>query len=281
MQISYIELKLSWELFAKAPETLSDPERSRLANIAAKQRKIEQCILSSVEAVNVAVPQSTLKIRLKEIRMRYPNDDEFSQDMKRIGIDEIGLGEAIERDLRVEAVLEKVASEAMPASAVDAEIYYRLHPEAFDRPETRRLRHILITGDNPEEKIKARIQLETLRSTLKDTEQFAEAALHHSQCPTALEGGQLGTVKRRQLYPELEPDAFALSEGEISKVLESPIGQHIVRCDEISPGGMLPFAEVQEKIIEHLFEMRRKNRQRDWIKSRLSDKQRQLNVSAS
>ena len=137
MQISYIELKLSWELFAKAPETLSDPERSRLANIAAKQRKIEQCILSSVEAVNVAVPQSTLKNRLKEIRMRYPNDDEFSQDMKRIGIDEIGLGEAIERDLRVEAVLEKVASEAMPVSAVDAEIYYRLHPEAFDRPETR------------------------------------------------------------------------------------------------------------------------------------------------
>jgi peptidylprolyl isomerase/peptidyl-prolyl cis-trans isomerase C len=275
MQYGYLELKLSWELFAKAPEKLSEPERTRLTDVAAKQNTIEQRILASAEAANVVVPAPTLATRLAEIRQRYPSDDDFAQDLARIGIGKTELGEAIERDLRVEAVLERVASEATPVSAVDAEIYYRLHPEAFNRPESRRLRHILITCDNAKDsakdKARAQAQLEVLRPTLTTAEKFAAAALRNSQCPTALEGGLLGIVKRNQLYAELEPAAFALQQGEVSAVLQSPIGLHIVRCDEIFPSGMLPFADVQEKIIAHLFELRRQKAQRDWIKQRVAD----------
>jgi nitrogen fixation protein NifM len=263
----YLELKLSWELFKKAPENLTEPERDRLCDVADKQDSIEQRILASSTAANVVVPSATVKNRLDEIRKRYSSDDEFVQEMARFGLDKNELERSVERDLRVEAVLEKVASATPAVSAVDAEIYYRLHPEAFDRPEARRLRHILITFNNPQEKAKAGATLEMLRSSLKNAEKFSEAALRHSQCPTAMEGGVLGTVKRQQLYAELEPAAFALSEGEISAVLESPIGLHILRCDEILPSGMLPFAEVCGKIIERLSDKRRREAQRDWIKS--------------
>ncbi|MBK7423757.1 MAG: nitrogen fixation protein NifM [Propionivibrio sp.] len=265
MQYGYLELKLAWELFAKAPETLSEAERSRLFKVASRQNNIEQHILASGEAANVVVPAATLANRLEEIRKRYPSADEFIQDLERIGLGETELEEAVERDLRVEAVLEKVAAEASPVSVVDAEIYYRLHPESFERPQSRRLRHILITYDNGQQKDKARTQLEVLRMTLKNADQFGAAAQRLSQCPTALEGGQLGVVQRKQLYPQLEAAAFALGAGQTSKVLESPIGLHILRCDEIFPSGMLPFAEVQEKIIDHLYDKRRRKAQRDWI----------------
>ncbi|MBS1131267.1 MAG: PpiC-type peptidyl-prolyl cis-trans isomerase [Proteobacteria bacterium] len=267
MQHGYLELKLSWELFKKGPETLSEPERDRLDDIARKQDSIEQRILASAASANVVVPAATVKNRLDEIRARYPANEEFILDMARSDLDEAALEQAVERDLRIEAVLEKVASSSPPVSAVDAEIYYRLHPEAFDRPEARRLRHILITFNTPQEKAKAIATLESLRSTLKNPAKFAEAALRHSQCPTAMEGGQLGTVKRNQLYAELEPAAFALSEGEISAVLASPIGLHLLRCDEILPSGMLPFDEVCERIIARLGDKRRREAQREWIKS--------------
>lgn len=267
MQHGYLELKLSWELFQKAPETLSEPERTRLVEVAARQDTIEQRILANAEAANVVVPAATLSMRLEEIRKRYQSEDEFILDLERIGLRVNDLEKAVERDLRVEAVLEKVASEAVPVSAVDAEIYYRLHPEAFDRPETRRLRHILITFDNAKQKARVQAQLEALRTTLSSAEKFGAAALNLSQCPTAMEGGQLGVVKRKQLYAELEPAAFALAEGEISPVLESPIGLHIVRCDEIFPSGMLPFAEVCERIVERLTDKRHRDAQRDWIKT--------------
>lgn len=262
----YLELKLSWELFQKAPETLGDDERRRLTRVASKQGAIEQSILASAEAVQVVVPAATLATRLLEIIKRYADAEELVRDLERVGLDRAALEKAVERDLRVEAVLERIAAQTPPVSAVEAEIYYRLHPQSFDRPPARRLRHILITCDNAREKDRARAQLDVLRLTAKSAEQFAAAALRHSQCPTALEGGMLGLVKRDQLYPQLDAAAFALGAGQISRVVESPIGLHIVRCDEIFAGGMLAFAEVCEKIIEHLGERRRSQSQRDWIK---------------
>lgn len=265
MQTGYLELKLSWELFHKAPETLSDPERGRLAEVATRQNSIEQRILASPQAANVIVPATTLATRLGEIRQRYANEDDYHHDLEGSGLSEITLGEAVERDLRIESVLEKVASSSPLVSAVEAEIYYRLHPEAFDRPEARRLRHILITFNDPKQKLKVLKQLEAMRPTLTTDQSFNDAALRHSQCPTAVEGGKLGIVKRGQLYAELEEAAFALLEGEISTVLESPIGLHLVRCDEILPSGLLSFAEVSDKIIARLGDKRRKDAQRAWI----------------
>lgn len=264
--LNYLELKLSWELFQKGPETLSEPERHRLDDVARKQEVIEQRILASAEAASVVVPAATLANRIAEIRGRYASAEDFAQDLERSKLDESSLAGAVERDLRVEAVLEKVAAAVPALTEVDAEIYYRLHPEAFDRPEARRLRHILVTFEGAADKVQATHKLEKLLLTLQTPEQFAEAALRHSQCPTAMEGGQLGVVKRGQLYAELEPTAFTLDAGAISPVLESPIGLHILRCDEILPWGMQSFAEVRDKIIEHLTDKRRRDAQREWVK---------------
>ena len=262
----YLELKLAWEMFQKAPDALSEPERIRVGDIARKQDRIELRILASVEAAQVAIPAATLRQRVDEIRGRYPSEDDLIRDLERIGLSEGELDKAVERDLRVEGVLEKVASAAEPVSAVDAEIYYRLHPEAFDRPEARRLRHILITFNGGNEKARAHKTLDGLRG-LGSAEAFAKAALRHSQCPTAMDGGLLGVVKRKKLYPELEPAAFALALGAVSEVLESPIGLHILRCDEIFPSGLMPFEEVCPRIIERLADKRRQEAQRAWIKS--------------
>ena len=240
---AYLELKIAHELFKKAPDALSETELFRLGEIAGKQARIEQRILASAAAATVVVPAPTIATRLDEIRQRYSSQDEMSADLERIGLDADKL-----------------------ADAVDAEIFYCLHPEAFDRPEARNLRHILITFSNPIEKVIAAKTLEDLRSTVKNAENFSQAALRHSQCPTAMEGGKLGTVKRQQLFPELEPAAFSLAAGEVSAVLESPMGLHILRCDEILPFGMMPFTEACPRILEKLTEKRRREAQRDWIK---------------
>jgi peptidylprolyl isomerase/peptidyl-prolyl cis-trans isomerase C len=194
--------------------------------------------------------------------------------MQRSELDQDSLAAAIERDLRVEAILEKVAANLEAVTSIDAEIYYRLHPEAFNSPEARHLQHILITFDNDHQKTKALLQLELLRTSLNSIESFGAAALRHSQCPTAVNAGDLGIVKRKQLYVELETAAFALSPGEISEVLESPIGLHIIRCEKIHAGGIIPFADVREKIIERLTDKRRQEAQKNWIKSLASQKQK-------
>lgn len=270
MNTAYQTLKLARELFGKAPETLADDERQRVAEVAARQLKIEQRILATPEAGQVVVPGATLATRLGEIRARYASTADYEQDLERNGLDADRLAAALERDLRVEAVLERVAAQVPVPTAVDAEIYYRLHPEAFDRPEARRLRHILLTFDDAAGRAVAFATLEQVRRTAGDAEAFAAAALRHSQCPTAMDGGGLGVVRRGQLYTELEPAAFALDAGRISEVLESPIGLHLLRCDEILPSGPLPFADVCGRIVERLADQRRSKAQREWIRAVLS-----------
>ena len=266
MQIGYLELKIAQELFKKSPDSLSEGELQQLGELAGKQARLESRILGSAEAASVVVPPATLATRLSEIRQRYTSDEEMRADLERIGLNSDKLARAVEHDLRIEAVLDKVAAGAPRVTEVDAEIYYRLHPEAFDRPEARRLRHILITFANPQEKAAAETTLSGLRSSCGDLEKFTQAALRHSQCPTAMEGGLLGTVKRKQLFVELEPVAFALKAGELSAVLESPMGLHLLRCDEIFPSGMLPFSAVCARVVEKLTDKRRREAQRVWIK---------------
>lgn len=262
---AYLQLKLSWELFKKSPGALSAPEKSRLDQVAGRQTDLERRILESQEAAVVVVPPATLATRLAEIRQRFASGEEFQNDLERIGLTEAALAEAVHRDLRVETVLEKVASRAPAATGVDAEIFYRLHPQAFLRPEARRLRHILVTFGNGSEKETARQLLEKLRHTCRSAESFAAAALRHSQCPTALDGGMLGVVKGGQLYPELEPAAFALADDELSEVVESPIGLHLLRCDQAFPAGPMAFEQVKQRIIDKLTDQRRRQLQRDWI----------------
>ena len=116
-------------------------------------------------------------------------------------------------------MLDRVASQADAVSETDVEIFYLLLRERFLCPEKRSLRHILVTINDSlagSDSATARDKIDAIHSRLlKSPERFAEQALKHSECPTAMNGGLLGTLKRDQLYIELEAVAFALAPGEL------------------------------------------------------------------
>ena len=144
------------------------------------------------------------------------------------------------------------------ATTTDAELFYRLNPERFTRPERRTVRHILITFDTPEERLQVARQLEELTLRLRAGADFADLALRHSQCPTALEGGLVGSVPRGQLFPQLDDALFDMRAGEISAVVETEVGLHLLRCDAILPPDAIPFANVRDRIVAALNANRQK-----------------------
>ena len=268
---SYLVLKLSQALFQKAPGLLAPKERQRVEQVASRQLEIEQRILATPEAAQIHVPEASLNAAVAEIRGRYATRAEYLADLDNAGLDESTLRVAIARDLRFEAVLERVASREAKVSDLDAEIYYFIHREKFRRLENRTLRHILVTinDDLPgSDRVSAWRHIEALQTQLKNTpDRFADLALKHSECPTAMQGGMLGTLRRGQLYPELEPVAFALRLGELSEIVESPMGFHLLYCVAIEDESFVPFSVVREKIRAHLSARRQKAAQRQWIAS--------------
>lgn len=157
----------------------------------------------------------------------------------------------------------------------DVEIFYLLNRARFEKPETRTLRHILVTINETlpgSERAAARAKIAAILARLRqEPARFAEQALKHSECPTALNGGLLGTLPRGKLYAELDAVAFALPAGGISDGVESPVGFHILLCESIDAPRAVPLAEARERIRAHLAASRRRRLQQSWVAGPLKE----------
>ena len=159
---------------------------------------------------------------------------------------------------------------------MDVELYYQYHPEQFRRPETRLVRHILITiNETIAENTRAEAgkRIATIQARLaKEPQRFEEQALKHSECPTALDGGKLGDLPRGKLFPELDKALFELKAGEVSGVLESELGFHVLRCDMITEAGVLGYDQAKLHIRKLMEQKRKRVCQQAWMKQLLETK---------
>ncbi len=269
----WLALKLAQELYGKSPKALTPNENRRVAEVSRRQAEIERRILATAEAAGVILPDEIIERTLAGIRARYPDEEDFLASLARADLSPDSLRSAVERDLIVEAVLEHVAGRIEPISASEVEIFYLQHVERFTKPETRTLRHILVTINDAvpgSARAEAQAKIAQIHARLaKDIARFGEQALKHSECPTAMQGGLLGTLPRGKLYAELDAVAFALAAGELSDVVESPLGFHLLLCESIHPARAIPLAEAHERVRAYLADTRRQAAQRAWIKELL------------
>jgi peptidyl-prolyl cis-trans isomerase C len=268
-KLAYLALKAAQKNFGKSPAALSPADLMHVQGIARRQQQLEARVLRSNEAHNAMVPAATLQAALEEIRGRYQSADELMDDLALNGLDEASFAAAIESELRVEAILEKVATRADQVSDLDIALYFHYHPEQCRRPETRMVSHILITineqfPDNTRSEALLRITAIAGR-LLKEPHRFAEQALKHSECPTALHNGALGELPRGKLYPELDQILFAMSAGSISDVIESPLGFHLLRCEAITEGCMFNLDQAGPHIRKLLERKRKSICQKAWL----------------
>jgi nitrogen fixation protein NifM len=273
--VAYLALKAAQKKYGKAPHDLPHAEFERVKMMAQQQQLFETRVLMTPEARDVMVPPATLQTALDEIRGRYPEPDDFIADLARNGLDETSFAEALTREMKVEAVLEKVASRAATISDLDLELYFQYHPDQFRRPESRLARHILITindtiADNTPAAARKRIA-EIATRLAKAPQRFEEQALKHSECPTALDGGKLGDLPRGKLFPELDQALFELQAGEVSGVLESELGFHVLRCDAITPATVLGLSEAKPHIRKLMEQKRKRVCQQAWLKKVLGE----------
>lgn len=267
-ELAYIELQLALTRYGKPPHEIDAEQRRTVTEAARVQWQMECLVIATPQACDVVVPKATLEDAVAIIRKRYETEEEFRLDLARNALDPAALEAALARQLTVEAVLEHVSS-GCKVEEMDVELYYHLHPEQFVRPETRAARHILITvnedfTENTKTAARARVQAIAERLAA-DPRRFSEQATKHSECPTALSGGQLGIIKRGQLYPALDGALFALDAGQISQVVESPMGFHLLCCEAIHPAAPVSYAEAAPQIREFMLLRDRRRTQKRWL----------------
>src|SRR4029450_5651220 len=99
-------------------------------------------------------------------------------------------------------------------------------------------------------------------------EDFATLAKESSEDPgSAPKGGDLGTFGRGQMVPAFEQAAFALKPGEVSGIVETPFGFHIIKVTERIPARKLPFAEVKDRLKLEMVQQKRQRAQQSFVNS--------------
>jgi nitrogen fixation protein NifM len=275
-QVNYAKMRAALELFDKPLAELSTSEYQQMLQQVNREMAIAKRILETREASDVLITDAVIQRNADTLMTRFDSEEAFHRALQDNELDYEGLLLAVEQELRVEAVLEKVLSRNVRVSEEETEIYYYQHLERFELPETRTVRHILITINEafPENHFTmAEKRLAKIRAQIvKGGEPFAALAGRHSECPSAMHQGLLGRIKPGQLYPQLDQVLFAMQEGEVSDIVSSPVGLHLLYCEQIHKTQQLEYAEVREKLHEHLENKKRKYLLREWLKQPAAEK---------
>lgn len=164
----------------------------------------------------------------------------------------------------------------------DINLYYKAHREEFRTPEMVRARHILIKVDknvSDDDKRKAREKAEEILKKIRGGEDFAKLASEFSDDPGSKnKGGDLGFFPKGRMVPEFEKVAFSLKPNEVSDIVETPFGFHIIKVEEKKESVQEPLEKVKDKVKEKVFADFRKARVDEFVEKAMKDAGVELNL---
>ncbi len=203
----------------------------------------------------------------KNVTAQVP-PEQLDDTLKKQGMSPAMIKEKIGVGLAIQQWIDDKISSGIKVTEEDAEKYYRENQERFKKPEGVRASHILIKVEeldpevaakmSPEEKGKAEAKAkdeakkkaEDILAKLKQGGDFAKLAAENSACPSKDKGGDLGTFEKGKMTEDFEKAAFALNPGELSGVVETEFGFHIIKTTEKIKPDYMPFAEVKSFLLE-------------------------------
>ncbi len=232
-------------------------------------------LLQESETRRLTVDDAAIEQRLAGLRSNFPNDEAFESQLASWDTTIEILREETRRDMLVEQVLETVVMAGIDIDAGAARSFYDQHTEQFLEGGGARARHILI-GISPDAdaaaKALAHERAEALLREAQDGADFADLARTHSEDPgSASNGGDLGLVARGQTVPDFETALFALDTGEISGVVETPFGFHLIQLVALEEPRTVPFNEASGQIHEFLLRQEQQARTEAFVAELLAN----------
>ena len=202
---------------------------------------------------NVEIGDNEINKKYESTRSQFPSDAEFQQRLKELNNSEELYKSQIKRDLAIQRLI----NQKFKPAVTDEEIrkYYDDNPDKFKQKSQVRASHILISVDSSATKAQkdaARKEIEALLSRIKSGEDFAAIAKEKSQCPSSANGGDLGFFSKGDMVEPFEEAVFSMKPGEISNIVETQFGYHIIKLTDKKDEKTIGFEEAKEEISRSL-----------------------------
>jgi peptidyl-prolyl cis-trans isomerase C len=207
--------------------------------------------------------------QLTAVKQQFPNEQAFNEMLQQRGLTADQLRDDTGNTLIVNQLLEKEFEGKLTATDADARKFFDENKPRFHEEASVQASHILIRLEQNADvaaREKARAQINGVLAQLKKGANFAETAKKNSQDPgSAANGGDLGFFAKNQMVPAFAEAAFKTKPGQMTGVVETPFGFHIIKVTGTKPARDVGFDEVKGQIREYLVQQQRDQRSQAFV----------------
>ena len=253
---SEVLLSIQPEMIRLQQETASNAEYEKAIGKLVEDT-LDEAIESKIlyrEALkfSIVVPDERVEAQIDHVRKLYDTNDEFMKALMETGETLSDFRDRTRKRIMsqsVEVSKMNTLEDEIVVDEVSLLQYYEDNKDHYQKPERVRVRQIMLrVRRDPDLRSKARARLEMVREELQAGASFDDLAIAHSQGPAAPNGGLVGWTSKGDLVVELEQAIFGLSEGEISQVVDSQFGVHLLFAEQKEEAGIAPLDEVRASI---------------------------------
>lgn len=264
------------KLAEQAPEFAAQQEKLARKQ-AMEELVIEQLLDEEARNTGVQVTEAEVMAEISEqLAAQTPpmTLEMYKMMVEAQGIDFETMKDYLARNMKYQKLVEAQIADELHVAEEDAQEYYDEHITDFQVPEQVRASHILIStsstdsdADADQVKAEAREKAEGLLQQIRDGADFATVASEHSSCPSSARGGDLNMFGRGDMVPPFEDAAFGLQAGEVSDLVETQFGFHIIKVTERQDADTIAFAEAKDDIMATMKMVKTQEAFRSYIQS--------------
>jgi len=238
---------------------------------------VKELLTQEAEKRKISISDEEIKSKLDEIMEKVGGKVRFEQSLAQNKLNKNSFSDMLKFDMLKEKLVNNLSGEKNVSDGAAKDFYVKNQNQYFKHPEQVRASHILISAseadikakleaegkklseDELNKKVKAELNLiknkadKILAEVKAKPDKFAEIAKKESQDPSSAEkGGDLGFFDNKQMVPEFSKVAFSIKPGEISNLIKTEFGYHIIKVVDRKNAGLIPFDEVKPQIQKYL-----------------------------
>jgi len=215
---------------------------------------VQELLWQEAKRRNFIVEEEIVNARFQQMKSKFDTELAFQFKIQAGGFTE----ETYREDIRQQESVQRMISEGIAPGILisDEEVgeFYKSNIDQMQRPIAVHARHILIKpgSTEPEAQQAAKEEADKILAEIRAGGDFVKLATDRSQAPSAPQGGDLGYFGTGQMVAPFEKAAFSLQKGEISEVVKTQFGYHIIRLEDRRGGDTAPVEDVADKIRAYL-----------------------------
>jgi peptidyl-prolyl cis-trans isomerase C len=249
------ELSIHLDRVSRQGRQISDDQLASMKEDILDGLIERELLYQASQRAGIKIEDMEIDEQLEGIKKRFPSEADYKNALSKMNLTEDEVKSQINRGLAIRKLIDQQITSKIIITETETKAYYDGNLQMFKQPEQVKASHILIkvdAGAAEAQKTEARKKIETVQQKVKDGGDFAELARQYSEGPSKTRGGDLGYFRRGQMVKPFEEAAFAMKTNEVSGIVETRFGYHIIKVYDKKPEQTLTYADVKDKLNERM-----------------------------